>query len=618
MSEAFSRFLPDELRLMTEWNETGVPFPDDRCLHELVEEQASSHPRRSAVVFGDEHLTYEELDKKANQLAWCLIEHGVGPDDVVGVHLKRSISLVVALFAILKAGGAYLPLDTEQPAARSRQILGNARAKVCIADDDELRDVAAVVRVDALGRFPEVKPSVAVTPQHLVSVYYTSGSTGTPKGVANPHGGWVNRMTWMQRQHQLQPGETVLHKTTLTFDDSAIEIFWPLSFGGRVALIGPGLHRDPRAVLDAAIASGTCLLQVVPSMLNSILDVVTPEDREALAGLRGTVSSGEALLPGTVQRFADRMPGKLHNTWGATEVSIDSTIHTCGPDDHQDNGAISVGMPIDNNEVYVLDDLMRPAPIGVTGDLYIAGIGLARGYLQDPRRTAQAFLPNVLHPGERMYRTGDQGYRRPDGSVKFAGRNDHQVKIRGMRVELGEIEVVLSQHPGVKEVVTSVQEADSGLKRLLAHVVPVERGAELSPEEVREHARALLPDYMVPSFVLVLPEFPLTANGKIDRSRLPEPDRLRDYTEVPFVAASGDVEESVTKIWCAVLGIDQMGVLDNFFSLGGNSLAVVEVTNLIEARHGVWVSLRDIFTRPTVKDTAAEVRRLLTEAEAGK
>lgn len=621
MPEVIQHFTRDELRLLDEWNDTQVPFPSGHCLHELFEEQAALRPDQVAVVIGSEQLIYRELDRQANQMAWHLIACGVKPDHVVGVYLNRSIALVVALMAILKAGGAYLPLDTEQPAARTRQILNDAGTTVCITTNnqrDGLLEQTTLVCLDTdqavLAQLPEDKPAVAVTPQHMVSVYYTSGSTGTPKGVANVHTGWVNRMTWMQRQHQLEPGDTVLHKTTLTFDDAGIEIFWPLSFGGRVALIGPGLHRDPRAVLDAAIAYRTCLLQVVPSMLNMLLDIIEPADRLALAALRNTVSSGEALLPGTVLRFAERMHGRLHNTWGATEVSIDSTIHTCVPADHDDNGAISLGIPIDNNEVYVLDDRLRPVPVGVTGDLFIAGIGLARGYLNDPGKTAQAFLPNVVHPGQRMYRTGDQGYRRPDGSIKFTGRNDHQVKIRGMRVELGEIEAVLSKHPSVREVVVSVQETDSGLKRLLAYVVPLDGHADLSPEQVREHARRALPDYMVPSFVLVQSNFALTPNGKIDRTWLPAPDRLRDYTEVAYEPASGEIEESLVEIWRAVLGAEQVGVRDNFFSLGGHSLAVVQLASRIETQYSVALSLRAVYTSPTIRAIAIEVERLLVEA----
>ncbi|MFI5798050.1 AMP-binding protein, partial [Streptomyces sp. NPDC051677] len=435
--------------------------------------------------------------------------------------------------------------------------------------------------------------------------------TGRPKGVASVHHGWVNRMAWMQRRFALRAGETVLHKTTLTFDDSCLEIFWPLAYGGRVALIEPGRHRDPRAVLDAAIASQAVHLQTVPSMLSLLLDTITPEDRKALA-LRAVVSSGEALLPGAVRRFEKLFPGRLHNTWGATEVSIDSTIHTCSAADHDDTGAVSIGIPFDNNRVTVRDTALHEVPPGVIGDLYISGTGLARGYLNDPVKTAGAFVPDPDDPGARMYRTGDQGFRRPDGSLKFTGRNDHQVKIRGMRVELGEIEATLSRHPQVVEAVVTVQAASAELKRLVAHVVPTGDGT-LSPGAVRAYLTGKLPEHMVPSFVLLHEALPLNANGKVDRKRLPEPDRLRDYTEVEYVAPGRDTEIALAGMWQELLGIDRVGIRDSFFALGGHSLAVTRLNARIQRRFGVGLPLQTIFDRPTIEAMAGELERRLLE-----
>ncbi len=606
----------DELRLLGGWNDTEVPFAADVCLHELFEEQVVRTPDAQAVVFGERSVSYGELDRWANRQAYALRAAGVGPDDAVGVLVDRSVELVVSLLAVLKAGGAFLPLDPRAPVGRTAAILRDAGAGVCVAGGAFAGAVPEGVRVlvadaDRCEQWPEERPVVGVRPGHLVSVYYTSGSTGRPKGVASVHEGWVNRMQWMQRKHGLRPGETVLHKTTLTFDDSCLEIFWPLAYGGRVVLIEPGRHRDPRAILDAAITSRAVLLQTVPSMLNMLLDTITPQDKEALA-LRAVVSSGEALLPGTVRRFAELFPGRLHNTWGATEVSIDSTIHTCGPEDFEDVGAVSIGVPFDNNRVTVRDAHLNEVPVGVTGDLYTSGVGLARCYLNDPVKTAAAFVPDPDRAGERMYRTGDQGYRRPDGSLKFAGRNDHQVKIRGMRVELGEIEAALSRHPQIGEAVVVVQAAASGLNRLAAHIVLAGDGA-LSPGEARAHLAGELPEHMVPSFVLVHDELPLNANGKVDRKQLPQPDRLRDYNEVPFVAPERDTEIALAEIWQELLGVERVGIRDSFFALGGHSLAVTRLNSRILRRFGTGLPLQVIFDRPTIEAMVSELEQRLLE-----
>jgi amino acid adenylation domain-containing protein len=602
------------------WNATDQPFPDDRCLHELIEERAAAEPDAVAVVHGHTHLTYGALDAWANQVARHLRGAGAGADTVVGICMDRSVEMIAGLLGILKAGAAYLPLDPEAPRNRLDSISEDARSRWCLTLERHRAGAPGVAHTvyldtdrETIEAYDTTSPEAVVRPDDLVSVYYTSGSTGRPKGVASTHRGWVNRMAFMQRLHGLRPGETVLHKTTLSFDDSALELFWPLMNGGRIALIDPGLHRDPREILDAAARSRTVHLQVVPSMLAMIVDHVEPGVRDLLSALRTTVSSGEALSGELVRRHHEVLPGALHNTWGATEVSIDSTTHTCTAADVDTAGAVSVGLPFDNNRIHVLDPLHRDVPVGVVGDLYISGIGLARGYLGDPAKTATAFVPSPYVPGERVYRTGDRGYRRPDGTLMFVGRTDHQVKIRGMRVELGEIDAVLARHTGVKEALTVVQETASGLKRLVAYVVADGTAAELSPEAVRKHVAAYLPGYMVPSFVLPLDAFPLTPNGKVDRKALPEPDRMRDYSELDFVAPEGPVQENLAEIWADILGVEKVGVLDNFFTLGGHSLVATRLVSRIRHAFGVELRLQDVFGRPTITAMGEEVERLLAE-----
>ncbi|MHC6630441.1 amino acid adenylation domain-containing protein [Streptomyces globosus] len=620
---SFRLCTPAELAQLDAWNATAAPFPADRCLHSLVEDQVDATPDAEAVVFGDERLTYAELDGRANRLARHLIGLGVRPDDVVALCMDRSPELVVGLLAILKAGAGYLPLDPEAPRNRLTQISADARAEVCLTlgrQAGSAPEVAHVVRVDAdragFAALPGDRPEVAVHPRNLVSVYYTSGSTGAPKGVASTHEGWVNRMVWMQKQHALRPGETVLHKTTLTFDDSALELFWPLMYGGRIALIEPGLHRDPQAVLEAAKRYRTVLLQTVPSMLNLLMEAVTPEDRIALGALRNTVSSGEALTPAAVRRFAETMPGALHNTWGATEVSIDSTIRTCGAADAEDTGAVSVGAPFDNNTVHVLDAAFNELPVGVTGDLYIGGLGLARGYLNDPAKTAQAFVASPFGAGERLYRTGDQGYLRADGSIKFVGRNDHQIKIRGMRVELGEIESVLRDHELVRDAVVVASRGASGY-RLAAYVTPLDPAAAPEQDALRRHMAAWLPEHMRPPFLLVMERLPLNANGKIDRHRLPDPVQAAGGAAGGRAPLEGPVQRAVAEIWCEVLELDAVGPDDNFFELGGHSLIASKVTGRLRSRFGLELPLRTVFSAPGLRDFADEVDQHLRSRISG-
>ncbi|HET8843318.1 MAG TPA: amino acid adenylation domain-containing protein [Ktedonobacteraceae bacterium] len=620
MPANYEIYSESDWQLQEHWNQTTQPFPAHRCLHELFEEQAQRTPQAIAVIYSEQHLSYQELDARANQVAQVLVEYAVGPDVVVGLCIERSLEMLIALLGILKAGGAYLPLDPDLPPHRLAQIIEGARSPLCLTQPHLralLPQQSSTLIMDSntqdIARASRTKPSVAVTSQHLVSVYYTSGSTGLPKGVANVHRGWVNRMYWIQQQHQLQPEETVLHKTTLAFDDAALEIFWPLMVGARIALIAPGLHRDPRAVLEAAIRYQIAYLQVVPSMLNMLLETIRPEESAALHHLRNVISSGEALHTSTVRQCQEKITAHLHNTWGVTEVSIDSTHHTCSEQDLQESGAVCVGKPLYNNEVYILDASYRPVQIGVTGDLYMAGAGLARGYLHDPQRTALAFVPNPFKIGERMYRTGDLGYFREDGSIKFVGRADHQVKIRGMRVELREIEEVLLKHPSVKEAVVLVQEVADDLKRLVAYVTSAKRTLLFSAEELREYVRKRLPDYMTPSFILILERFPLNTNGKIDHKQLPLPTNAREHTGTAFVQPEGPVEEALAEIWTAILKVTSLSTLDNFFDLGGHSLAATRLVERIHRRFGLELPLRVVFAKPTIKALGLEVEERLEE-----
>ncbi|TCP58031.1 amino acid adenylation domain-containing protein [Tumebacillus sp. BK434] len=612
----------EQEQLLYGWNDTAVPFPDNVCLHELFEAQVQQTPDNIAVIFGSDTLTYAELDGRANQLARHLQAAGVGPNVPVGVCVERSPELIVALVGVLKAGGAFVPLDSEVPTARLAQVITDAAAPVCLAQE-HLRDklpseATAWVFLDSgwaeIAAHDRTKPESGVTPDDLISIYYTSGSTGKPKGVASHHRGWVNRMCWMQNQHGLCAAETALQKTTMTFDDSAVEVFWPLMTGARIALLEPGLHRDPRAILDAAVKYEVSLLQFVPSMLGLVLDELTDADRAGLHRLRITVSSGEALRSELVRRFLDKMPGLLTNTWGATEVSIDSTIHICSEADAAAGEIVSVGRPIDNNTVYILDAQLQPVPIGVAGDLYLGGVGLATGYLGDAERTGAAFVDNPFRPGEKMYKTGDRGCYLADGAIRFLGRQDDQVKIRGQRVELGEIENVLGQHPAVKATAVTVIEDDAGNKRLAGYVSLFETVGELpTASDLRHYLKQKLPEYMVPSWVLILESLPHNANGKTDRKALPLPDASRPELEQEYVAPEGPVEETLAEIVIELLGLERVGAFDSFFDLGGHSLLAVQLISRVRDTFEIDLPLRALFEEPTIEKLAIRIEDLLIE-----
>ncbi|MFI5756580.1 amino acid adenylation domain-containing protein [Streptomyces sp. NPDC051569] len=609
-----------ELGLVTEgWNGTVGDFPGG-CLHELVDARAVVSPDAVAVVgVGGECVTFAELVGRANALAVRLVGLGVGPDVPVGLWLDRSVEMVVALLGILKAGGAFVPLDPDVPAGRAVSVLsGGGVPLVCTDAERAVHFVGSGVGVvdcgvGLLGDVAESGPSVRVLPDHLVSLYFTSGSTGVPKAVASTHRGWVNRMWWMQEHHGLEPGDAVLHKTILSFDDSAVELFWPLMVGGRVVLLGPGLHRDPRAIVRAAADGGAVALHFVPSMLALFLDEVTPALRERLSGLRHVISSGEALRPDLVGRFYDRFVGvgaRLHNQWGATEVSIDSTVHTCVASEGS-AGSVPIGLPITNNQLFVLDRYMNPVPVGVPGDLYLAGVGLARGYWGDARKTAAVFVPSPFVSGERLYRTGDQGIRRADGAVTFLGRVDHQIKVRGIRIEPGEIEHALCAHPDVDDAVVTKWEPAPGDQRLAAYlkssVSEVEFGRVV--EEVLADLALRLPPYLIPASFTPVDVIPTNANGKTDVRRLPVPRAVESAGS--YTPAGTETELLVAGVWADVLGVQDPDIHTSFFTLGGHSLLATKAIARLRTALDLDLPLVLLFDNPTIHTMAEAVEAVL-------
>ncbi len=595
------------------WNDTARARPDTPLLHQRFAERAAAHPDRVAIVCGDEAVTYAQANQRANRLAALLRRRGVGPDVLVGVCLERSVDMALAILAVLKAGGAYVPLDPSHPPERLRFLLTDACVPVLLTHR-RLRgaiptaaDDPGVLCLDefgaALADLPDDDPEVTLSGDHLAYVIYTSGSTGQPKGAANRHAALLNRVQWMQDLYRLDDTDRVLQKTPFGFDVSVWEFLWPLAVGARLVFARPDGHKDSAYLVRLIEDQGVTTLHFVPSMLAVFLEEMEPG---RCPSLRRVFCSGEALQRSVHDRFFDRLGGvELHNLYGPTEAAIDVTHWACRRD-HLGAG-VPIGRPIDNTAIYLLDDTLRPVPVGAPGELYIAGANLARGYHRRPALTAERFVPDPFsgHPGARIYRTGDLARFTDDGVIEFIGRVDHQVKLRGFRIELGEIEAVMTEHSGVREAVATVQ-GEGDRAQLVAYYV----GPEVPAEAVRAHLARQLPDYMVPRLV-PLSRMPVTANGKLDRRALPALKRPAVAPRATATAAPpSSLERRVTAIWGEVLEHPAPELDTTFFDLGGHSLLLARVHRLLRTRLGVDVPLNDLFQHPTIRALARHLEGL--------
>ncbi|MFI6063531.1 amino acid adenylation domain-containing protein, partial [Streptomyces sp. NPDC051286] len=593
-------------RVLVEWNDTGAVFGGS-TLPGVFEAQVAGAPDAVAVVADGDAVSYAELDARANRLARLLVGRGVGPESVVGVALERGVDLVVALWGVLKAGAAYLPVDPELPAERIAFMLRDAGAAVVLTVDaftELVPDGLPSVVLDSpaiageLAGLDSSAPGVALLPSHPAYVMYTSGSTGLPKGVVVSHAGMVNRLLWMQERYGLADGERVVQKTPFGFDVSVWELFWPLLVGGVLVVARPGGHRDPGYLAGLIREQGVSTVHFVPSMLEVFL---RDAGAAGCGGLRRVVCSGEALSPQVVRRFFEVFEGvELHNLYGPTEASVDVTSWQCDPADVS-GSVVPIGRPVANTQVFVLDAHLAPVPVGVVGELYLAGVQLARGYANRPGLTSERFVANPFSgSGGRMYRTGDRVRWNAEGELEYLGRADDQVKIRGFRIEPGEVQAVIASHPQVVQAAVIAREDTPGDTRLVAYVVP-DGEADIT-DEVREFTSGSLPEYMVPSAVVVLDALPVTVNGKLDRKALPAPDYAA--TAGSGRAPANVREEILCAAFAEVLGLGAVGVDDNFFQLGGHSLLAVSLVERLRA-HGVTVSVRALFDAPTPAGLAA-------------
>ena len=604
--------MPDAERrqLTVDLNNTSEDYPRDHCTYQLIEQQAESAPDRVAVRCGDESLTYRELNQRANRLARHLRELGVTADTLVAISMSRSYDLLAALLAVSKAGGAYLPLDPSHPKERLRHILDDSSASILVTDNEppafaqDMTVVSLSTDAAALEAHDDGDLEATSGPTNLAYVIYTSGSTGKPKGVMVEHRSLVNFLHGMSRRPGFAAEDSLLAVTTIAFDIAGLELYLPLICGGQVYIATSAQCADGRQLAETIESIGPSVMQATPATWQMLLDAGWRGDK-ALRALCG----GEALPRSLANQLTD-VVGEVWNLYGPTETTIWSAVTRI----ESASGSVSIGEPIANTQIYVLDDLGQPAATGVPGELHIGGDGLARGYLNRPELTAERFvsaqIPDV--DSTRLYRTGDLVRHRASGGIAFIGRTDHQVKVRGFRIELGEIESVLEQLDDVEQAIVIAREFGPGDKRLVAFLLQG-AGQRFSARTARKHLRKHLPDYMVPSVLVPVDTYPLTPNGKVDRISLAKMAMPDAATQAVYEPPQTTMEQLVANIWKEVLGAERVGLHDNFFDLGGHSLLSMKVLVQIENEIGHFVNPKEIFTQ-TLQQFSAVCERLTSQA----
>jgi amino acid adenylation domain-containing protein len=596
-------------QIVVEWNETRSERQPNKCLHELFESQAARTPDAVAVVYDQHSLTYSELNRRANQLARYLAEKGVERESRVGIFIERSLDMVVALLGCMKAGAGYVPLDPSYPRKRLAFYLKDSRLDVvltqrqfaeAIRTEHDVQLVCLDADWEIISEQSDENFDSGVTPENLICVIYTSGSSGKPKGVMLAHRGVCNRLLWEQARNPLTEADAILQTSSLNFDISIWEVFTALLAGGRVVLARSVGYQEGAYLIDVIAREQISIISCVPSMLQVL---ISHERIRACASLKRALCGGEAMPVELQDEFFSKSRADLHNSYGPTEGSIDATFWACKRDDN--HRTIPIGKPIANMRVYILDANSQPVPVGIPGELHISGTGVARGYLDLPDLTADRFIPDPLgcEAGARLYKTGDKARFLPEGDIEFLGRFDEQVKLRGFRIELREIENVLLKHETIREAVVVIREDEPGDRRLAAYMVSANR-ERINTSEIRSYLREELPEYMVPSYFLQLEALPCTPNGKINRRALPAPGRSRPELDYEFVSAETPVEELIANIWADALKLDRVGMHDNFFDLGGHSLLAVRVHDRLCKELKIEIPLLRLFEYSTVHTLA--------------
>lgn len=607
-----------EVERLDDWNATDQPYELDTTLVELFERQVATTPDAVALELGDDSLSYEDLNERANRLAHHLRKLAVGPDVTVGVYMERSFEMMVAIYAILKAGGAYVPLDPENPPSRTAFTVEDSGVTTVLiqahlearflADGPETPNVTTTV-IDAPSPpwvdLETTNPEPIAGPNDLAYLLYTSGSTGRPKGVMVEHRAIVNRLLWMQDVYGLTEQDCVLQKTPYTFDVSVWELFWPLEVGARLALAEPGGHRDPAYLAAAIDRHQVSTLHFVPSMLQLFVEEPRVAD---CASIKRIICSGEALPRALQDRLLAVCDVELHNLYGPTEAAVDVTWWHCDP--RSPLGTVPIGYPIANTQIHIVDHDLQLLPVGVAGELCIGGVQVARGYHNRPELTSDRFVADPYSPvqGASLYRTGDLVRYLPDGAIDFLGRLDNQIKIRGQRLELGEIEAVIADHPEVRETVVTTSGSSALDLQLVGYLAPTTGTADHGDAlvaAVREHCEVELAPYMVPTAWVVLDAFPLSSNGKVDRAALPDP--IPRSNDQPLEPLESETEAKVLALWQSLLGSDPVGATETFFDAGGNSLLLARLANLLSSEFDTTVSVRQLLQQSTIRQQAALV-----------
>ncbi|HEX8538139.1 MAG TPA: amino acid adenylation domain-containing protein, partial [Cystobacter sp.] len=613
----------ERAQVLVEWNDTHLELPAEPCFPQLFEAQAALTPDALAASCDGEHLTYAQLNARANRLAHRLIAHGIGTDCIVPVLAPRGLSLLTSVLAVLKAGAAYLPLDPQHPPARLSLLLSQCRAPVVLHDDSlsELLGQACVplstpprwVSVEDATGEPEHNPPTRALPDSLAYVISTSGSTGTPKSALLEHRGLLNHLHVLRLHLGLGPGDVIAQTASQSFDISVWQMLTAWLVGARTLVLPDDVSHHPERLLLATEALGVSILQSVPSLLGAMLEHAASlgPARPSLSRLRWMIPTGEALPPELCRRWFDAYPSiPLLNAYGPAECSDDVTLHTL----HSAPSSLHtpIGRPVPNLRLYLLDSHLQPVPPGVPGELFVGGVGVGRGYLLEPSRTASVFLPDPFSssPGARLYKTGDLARLLPDGALEFLGRADFQVKLRGFRIELGEIESALGAHPSVLHCAALVREDVPGQKRLVAYAT-ARQGQSLHPDALRAHLHQRLPEYMVPSAFVFLDALPLSPNGKLDRKALPAPDLS---ASTAFVAPRSPTEQLLAGLWAVLLRLDKVGAHDHFFELGGHSLLATQLASRVRDTFGVELPLRALFESPTLSGLASALDSLLASS----
>jgi amino acid adenylation domain-containing protein len=604
-------------QLLFTWNQTQSDYPDC-CIHNLFEAQVERTPDKIALIFADKQLTYRQLNDRSNQVAHYLHERGVGVDTRVGLYVSRSLDLMVGLLGILKAGATYVPIDPHHPLDRIEYILENAQIAILVTPEPIQTQLPTQSAIDLICLETDwakivtkstATPTIASDPFRVAYSIYTSGSTGKPKGVEALHRGVVNFIMAMQQQPGMVETDILLSGTTFSFDMAVLEIFLPISVGATLVLLSREDAMDGHQLVAAIDRWGVTMMQATPGTWRLLLETDwagTAVGKPPLKILTGAEPISLELVTKLRSTGAS-----VWNLYGPTEATVWSTVYQVQGDESR----VPIGKPIANTDVYILDRHLQPVPIGITGELYIGGAGLARGYWQKPELTAEKFIPHPFStdPTARIYQTGDLARYLPDGEIECLGRIDFQVKLRGFRIELGEIETLLCRYPGIGQAVAIVREDKTADRRLVAYLI-LDPATAINPDtlsiasQLREFLASKLPSYMVPSAFVFLERFPLTPNGKINRTGLPVPLYIRQVTST-FVASQDELEQELTQMWVQVLGIEQIGITDNFFELGGHSLLAVRLITEIERRWQQKLPLATFLGAPTIAQFAQVIRQ---------